>query len=105
MLEEDLNPKEKLYLERRRNKATLRRWAERYGVPLETYLRWERGEIEGPNPKIFGLEPREQYMILRRRAGLTYKQMAEKLGISTRELQRTESGYRSLHRLIYYWRS
>lgn len=97
----DLSVAETLLVQRRRAGLRQVQAAKRFGVSVQTYRRWETGELDPSGvaswPREFrglpgGLKAREKMLILRRRAGKTQAQLAEKLGVSQIQVHAMERG-------------
>ena len=89
----DLTTAERLILARRRARETQAQAAERLGVSLYRYTRWETGQDDGgPRAALGRLQVHEVCHVLRRRAGLTVAQVAELAELSEWWVSQIEQG-------------
>ena len=79
--------------------------AHHYLVPVLTYSKWERGQIDCPKKvaPLKNLKPHERAIIYRRRAGLRQADIAASLGCSRYWVHRMETGIENADNLILYW--
>ncbi len=105
MLERDLKPHEKLFLDRMRRYELIAAAAKRWGVPYEHYRLWEKGTRKNPpRVKLRGMNPHEHYTVMRLRHGLTRKELARRMGIMRRTLWEAEHGrLKTLERFMEFW--
>lgn len=96
---------ERLLLQRRRRGLTKAEAAERHGVSLYRYERWEAGETLGaPLVGVGRLAFREASLIMRLRAGVGLGAFAGLLGCSGHWVTRMEAGEAPDDRLRAFWR-
>lgn len=108
---EELEPKEILYLYRKRNRLRQVDAAKDFGISPKIYRGWESGRRVPPDEVLVTaresisktLYTKEEFVILRRRAGLSQKDLAQKLKCSRPWLSLMENGQFNPTRLIKYW--
>lgn len=109
LLVRDLRPGERLLIDRRRRGETRSEAAQRFGVSLSRYARWEglgRGLSDtGPEPALGRLEPWEAAFLLRRRARVGVLETALALGVSPWRVEQTEAGVAGGGALLAAWAS
>lgn len=106
MLEKDLTPGEKLWLNRRRLQKSMRKRAEDYDVSLHTYWCWEQDDPSHDIPDIDlgGIDPGEHYAIVRRRANMSIHELAREMRVSRADISLMERGKKKdCSRLQEYW--
>lgn len=103
----DLTPGEKLVLRRRRDNHNQVEAAEKLGVGLRTYRRWEQDEEVPPRTALraLGVVPlHEQCYLARRRKGVQRQQLAKKLKVSRLWITLMEQGKAPVALLANYWK-
>lgn len=110
----DLSRGERLVIDRRRRGHSQKVAAERFGVSLYAYRRWEDdggppaatgGRREPPRVSIGSLRDYEECFLLRRREGMALSDLAMQLGLTMTWVCEMEYGRGSPSRLVEFWRS
>ena len=101
----DLTKGERLLIDRRRRGESQAEAAERLGLSVYAYRRFEEDVAEGPTADVEALELGEACYLERRREGLPASWVAERVGVSRWWLTQMERGREDADRLGAWWRS